>query len=297
MYTILGKNNQLATGPPMLTKKQVDSFHQDGFLAVRQVLPADMLHRLQETADQLQEESRQATETNGVFDLEPDHSYENPRLRRISNPVAVRPAFWEVATCQPVLDCVAALIGENVKFHHSKLNMKTSKGGSKVGWHQDFAFFPHTNFDLVACGMPLDPSTAENGCLIVIPGSHKWPILDHRDEQREFVGSITEDIDPAKLERAQKLELDPGDISFHHSAIIHGSTQNDSADPRRLFICQYAACDAIALDHRPLTNEFSERVVRGDPATHARLAGSISLPLRGDVGEARSLFDRQKAKS
>ena len=280
----------------MLTKNQVHDFCRDGFLAVRQVLPPDLLRRLQENVDQLQEESRQATETNGVFDLEPDHSFENPRLRRISNPVAVRPVFWEAATCQPVLDCVAALIGENVKFHHSKLNMKTSKGGSMVGWHQDFAFFPHTNLDLVACGMPLDPSTAENGCLIVIPGSHKWPILDHRNEAREFAGSITEDIAAEELEQVHKIELEPGDISFHHSAIVHGSTQNNSHDPRRLFICQFAACDAIALDRRPLTNDFSERVVRGKPATHARLAGSISVPLRGEIGEARSLFDRQKVK-
>ena len=88
--------------------------------------------------------------------------------------------------------------------------------------------------------MPLDPSTAENGCLLVIPGSHKWPVLDHRDEAREFVGSITEPIDPEGLERAQKIELEPGDISFHHAAIVHGSTQNNSPDPRRLFISQYA---------------------------------------------------------
>jgi phytanoyl-CoA hydroxylase len=280
----------------MLTKKQVDAFHRDGFLAVRQVLSPDLLWRLQDTTDELLEESRQATATNGVFDLEPDHNCENPRLRRISNPVAVRPVFWEAATSEPVLDCVAALIGEHLKFHHSKLNMKTSMGGSEVGWHQDFAFFPHTNLDLVACGMPLDPSTAGNGCLIVIPGSHKWSILDHRDEEREFIGSITEDIDPQELEKTHKIELEPGDISIHHVAIVHGSTQNNSPDPRRLFICQYAACDAIALDRRPPTNEFSERVLRGNPPTHARLAGAISLPLRGEVGDARSLFDRQKVK-
>ena len=280
----------------MLTKKQVDDFHREGFLAVRQVLSPALLRRLQDEADELLEESRQATATNGVFDLEPDHCSENPRLRRISNPVAVRPVFWEAATCEPVLDCVAGLIGENLKFHHSKLNMKTSMGGSEVGWHQDFAFFPHTNFDLVGCGIPLDPSTAENGCLIVIPGSHKWPILDHRDKEKEFAGSITEDIDPEELERAHKIELEPGDISIHHASIVHGSTQNNSPTSRRLFICQYAACDAIPLDRRPPANEYSERVLRGNQPTHARLAGAISVPLRGEVGDARSLFDRQKVR-
>jgi phytanoyl-CoA hydroxylase len=278
----------------MLTATQIQSFHQNGYLAVRQVLPPDTLKRLLDTVDQLLEESRGVTETNEVFDLEPDHTADHPRLRRISHPVVVHPLFWEVATCKPALDCIAAIVGENVKFHHSKLNMKTGKGGAKVGWHQDIAFFPHTNFDLVACGFALDRSTEENGCLVVLPGSHKGPVLDHRDEKREFVGAITEPMDAARLEQAHRIELEPGDMSIHHASIIHGSLENHSADSRRLFICQYAASDAIPLDRRPLQNEYSERVLRGNPPTHARLAGAMRVPLRGEVGEAKSLFDRQQ---
>jgi len=277
----------------MLNQQQIESYHRDGYLAVRQVLPPNQLRRLRDTVDELVEESRELSATNEVFDLEPDHSYDNPRLRRISHPVVVRPVFWEAATSKPVLDCVAGLIGDNLKFHHSKLNMKTGGGGTKVGWHQDFVFFPHTNFDLLACGLALDPSTVENGCLTVIPGSHKLHLRDHRDGEREFVGSITESIGQADLDKAVNIELEPGDMSIHHVAIVHGSQKNESPDPRRLFICQYAACDAIPLDRRPLQNEFSEHVVRGQPATHARLEGAISLPLRGEIGDARSLFDRQ----
>lgn len=281
----------------MLTKKQVEAFHKDGFVAVRKILAPNLLRRLQDAADEMLEESRELSESNKVFDLELDHTFDNPRLRRIRHPVAQRSVFWEAATSELVLNCVSALIGKDVKFHHSKLNMKTSKGGSEVGWHQDFVFFPHTNFDLVACGFALDRSTKENGCLIVVPGSHKWPILNHRNENGDFIGAITEDLDQGKLENVHKIELEAGDMSIHHASIVHGSTQNISSDARRLFICQYAACDAIQLDKQQPVNEFSERVVRGNGPTHARLAGAMSLPLRGDVGTARSLFELQETKS
>ena len=157
-----------------------------------------------------------------------------------------------------------------------------------------YRIFSAHNFDLVACGFALDRSTEENGCLVVLPGSHKGPVLDHRNEKREFVGAITEPMDAARLEQAHRIELEPGDMSIHHASIIHGSLENHSADSRRLFICQYAASDAIPLDRRPLQNEYSERVLRGNPPTHARLAGAMRVPLRGEVGEAKSLFDRQQ---
>jgi len=212
----------------------------------------------------------------------------------VNHPVAHRPIFWQVASSRAVLDCVGALIGEDIKFHHSKLNMKTSRGGSKIGWHQDFAFFPHTNFDLLACGIALDDSTTANGCLLCVPGTHRIGLLNHRGHDDEFTGQITSDANRFDAAKAVPVEMKAGDMSIHHAMVIHGSLQNTSEAQRRLLIFQYAACDAIQLDKRPLANEFSERIVSGLPPKHARLAGSISLRLRGDVGAARSIFERQR---
>ena len=66
--------------------------------------------------------------------------------------------------------------------------MKMPGGGRQVEWHTDWGHYPHTNDDLLAVGVPLDDSTEENGCLMVIPGSHKWTATNHH-EDGFFVGA------------------------------------------------------------------------------------------------------------
>ena len=147
---------------------------------------------------------------------------------------------------------------------------------------------------ILACGIALDDSTRENGCLFAVPGTHRIGVLDHRDTDGQFLGKIMGGQDRFDPEAAEAIELRAGDMSIHHVGVIHGSAANESASPRRLFICQYAACDAVPLDYRPPVNAFAGRVVRGRPATHARLEQARRVPLRGDTTESRSIFERQR---
>lgn len=278
----------------MLTPHDVQRFHEQGFLAVRGVLNAPALDRLRKAADAMLERSREAPPGgDAVFDLAPDHTPQSPRLNRVNHPVVQDPALADLATSERLLDVVCALIGNAIKFHHSKLNMKTGGGGAEIGWHQDYAFFPHTNFDLLACGIALDDSDTENGCLLVIPGSHQIGLLNHRDARGTFVGKITDPDDMFHPERAVPVELKAGDLSIHHVMAVHGSMRNNSTRSRRLFICQYAASDAIQLDYRPPANAFSGKVLRGGPVQTARLAGPVTVPLRGEVSANASIFKKQ----
>lgn len=283
----------------MITAQHIEQYWNDGYTIVRGAIPMEVIDALRAAADALVEESRHAEPTDRRFEFEPDHTPQRPRLRRFNHPVSLHEVFWQTASGQHVLDCLEPLIGRDIRFHHSKLNMKAEKGGAQIGWHQDFAFFPHTNFDVVGCGIPLDPSNRDNGCLLVIPGTHKLPVLSHRDEHGEFVGLITDTpavggYDPA---RAVPVELEPGDMSIHNAMVVHGSLTNQSGQQRRLLIFEYAACDALELEHRPKVNDYNGRVVRGLPPTHARLAGDLRLPIRGDTSSSRSLFDRQARRA
>ena len=76
-----------------------------------------------------------------------------------------------------------------VRYQTGKLNMKAAGYGAAVEWHQDWAFYPHTNDDLLAIGIYLDDCGPDNGPLMVIPGSHRWPISDHHSEG-VFCGAI-----------------------------------------------------------------------------------------------------------
>ena len=282
----------------MLSKRLVEQFHRQGFVAVKQIIGPKTLGQLRRAVEEIIEESRHVTEGNGLVEIEPDHSPKQPRLRRICQPVGQRKIFWEIAKSDAVLQCVAQLIGPNIRFDHSKLNMKASKGGMEIGWHQDAAFFPHTNFDLVGCGIALDDCTVANGCLMVIPGTHRLPILSHRIDD-EFVGQITSDTNTFEPDQAVPVELKAGDMSIHHVLAVHGSNQNLTPDQRRLLIFEYAAADAMPLEPRPKTSQYDGCIVHGRASTHARLVGQMRIPLRRatPADRAGSIFDRQKARA
>ena len=173
-----------------------------------------------------------------------------------------------------ILDMVAQLIGPDIRHDDCKLNMKSADYGSPVEWHQDFAFYPHTNDDLLAVGVPIDDMSLENGCLMVIPGSHKGPLYDHH-ENDVFVGAVT---DPnCKVDPAVPIEVKAGGISIHHARLLHGSAPNSSKKPRRLLLFQYCAVDAWPLMGVADWGAFNARILRGEATREPRL---IRIPVR-----------------
>ena len=114
--------------------------------------------------------SAKTLEHTDVYDLEPGHTAENPRVRRIKTPHKVHPAVRRDRAQPAVLDILKKLIGPGLRLHGSKLNMKSAQYGSPVEWHQDWAFYPHTNDDLLAIGVLLDDCDLSNGPMLVTPG-------------------------------------------------------------------------------------------------------------------------------
>ena len=152
----------------MLTEEEIQFYREKGYLGVDNVLSNEDVEELRRVTDEFIERSRTVAASDEIFDLEPDHSPENPRLRRIKNPSGQDPVFDRVQHHDGMLDIVAQLIGPAIRSMGTKLNMKAGESGSPVEWHQDWAFYPHTNDDLLAVGVAIDDMTRENGCLMVI---------------------------------------------------------------------------------------------------------------------------------
>jgi ectoine hydroxylase-related dioxygenase (phytanoyl-CoA dioxygenase family) len=163
---------------------------------------------------------------------------------------------------------VSQLIGYGLRTNGNKLNMKQPGYGSPVEWHQDWAFYPHTNDDLLAVGVVIDDMTEENGPLLVIPGSHKGPIYDHNLDGH-FCGAVT---DPAFSDKtAVSIMVKAGGITIHHVRMLHGSMVNMSDHPRRLLLFQYCAIDAFPLSGTNDWDSFNETIVRGEPTNIPRI--------------------------
>jgi phytanoyl-CoA hydroxylase len=271
-------------------------YRQNGYQTIRGVLSAGEIELLRNVTDEFVDRSRAVMASDGVFDLEPDHRPAAPRLRRIKSPERQHPAYDSLMRNDRILDAVGEMLGEQIRFWSGKLNLKLPGGGQAVEWHQDWAFGPATNDDLLTVGVALDDLMLINGCLLVVPGSHQGQVYDHRIDGR-FVGAIpakdAEAIQPAAL----PVEVPVGGISIHHIRTLHASAVNDSALQRRLILFTYAAADAWPLDGVADFDEFDARMVRGRAPEAPRLEKVPVVPwprwAEEALGTSTSIFDLQ----
>jgi hypothetical protein len=158
------------------------------------------------------------------------------------------------------------LLGPDLRLHGSKLNMKAAHYGSPVEWHQDWAFYPHTNDDILAIGVMLDDMDVENGPLMVVPGSHKGPVWNHHGEDGRFAGLVDPADIPAEIASAVALTGRAGTLSFHHVRALHGSALNTSERSRNLLLYEVAASDAWPLLGVADFDDFNRRLLTGGPS-------------------------------
>ena len=280
-----------------LTPEQRDAFWRDGFLVVEDAVDARQLKALQDDFAAWVEESRSHTAPYGEtingrprFDLEPGHTADKPGLRRVNAPVEVSDAHYEAMASSRMTDCVADLIGPDVKFHHSKINSKLPGGNTAVKWHQDFTFTPHSNDDVVTALLMVDEVTADNGALEVEAGSHRGDLhgLWH---DGVFTGAVADEVAAASQARSQMCIGPAGAVCLMHTRLMHGSAPNLSGLPRTLFICVYSADDAVPLSPNPMPHRFEGLLVRGERTNRVR-----SVPFAMDLPQlpsTASFFDQQ----
>ena len=270
-----------------LTHVQQDQFWSDGYLVVEGAVDNDTLAHLRTQMDAWAEESRKHTEPYGEptvdgrprFDLEENHSAERPALRRINNPAEISDHFYKVMTDAPMVDMVATLIGPDVKYHHCKINSKLPGSKMVVHYHQDFPYTPHTNDDVITALLLLDDVDEGNGCLMVVPGTHKGTI-DSLYENGEFTGKVNPVLEEEYLKRQVPIEGKAGSVCLMHTRLLHGSETNLSKDRRRaIYLCVYSAADAIPIARNPMPSKLEGSIVRGQASQTARMVPlEVELP-------------------
>ena len=283
--------------PHVLTQQQIDRYHADGYLIVEGVLDDVMRQRMKNSLAGLVEKSRGVAEHDDVYDLEPGHSSIEPRVRRIKKPHEVDPVFNEFMVTPKLVGILKDLLGESVRLHGSKLNLKAPHFGSPVEWHQDWAFYPHTNDDILAVGVMLDDTTVENGAMYVIPGTHKGPTYDHHGPDGHFCGAMDPDTCGVDFSKAVPCEGPAGSVSFHHVRTVHGSAQNTSNRSRGLLLYEMTAGDAYPLMAVGKTDwqAFGKRLICGKETIEPRVTVT---PIRMPLPPARnqgSIYENQTA--
>jgi phytanoyl-CoA hydroxylase len=276
------------------TREQVDQYRNEGYIVVERLFAAEDLARVDETIRRMTNDALSGGDFSKVLELEPLPVDGERVPRRIFSPYDQHETFRSLAHDERMLDKIESLIGEDFNLQHSKLNMKPAKVGSAVEWHQDMAYFPHTNDDLVTTLIYLDDATEENGCLQILPRHHTH-YFNHAGPDGRFAGMITEDL--TDFGKPRNLAAPAGSVIFMHCITPHASLPNNSIRPRRTLIYEYRANDAFPIYYGEMTNlaEAKFRAIRGEPARCARFGGPP--PLIPNVGKYTSLYELQsKAK-
>jgi len=278
----------------MISQDLVKAYNRDGVVMVPDVLDAPTLERLRKVVAELVTGAAEVTEHTVLYDLEPGHSPLNPRVRRLKAPHKAHPIFNEIVRSRPMIEILTQLIGPGLRLHGAKLNMKSAQFGSPVEWHQDWAFYPHTNDDLLAVGVLLDDCDLDNGPMLVSPGSHRGSaVWDHHGEDGRFAGLIDPDLIRDEIRRAVPWVGRAGSASFHHVRALHGSAANVSNRPRNLLLYEIASSDAWPLMGVQDFDEFNSRLLAGGAVVTPRLE---RVPVRMPLPPAKrqgSIYETQ----
>ncbi|HEV3380949.1 MAG TPA: phytanoyl-CoA dioxygenase family protein [Trebonia sp.] len=166
-----------------------------------------------------------------------------PAIRKITGFGSLSPVLWRNLIEHPnLIDVLHGIFGERVELYRDALMLKSASVGQEKPWHQDAVYWPFRPMRLASAMIALDASTPENGCLQVIPRSHRAPV-EHQKIDWEL------QVDPARCQpKSLYLPLNPGDCLVFHSLILHASEHNLSPQDRAVSITSYSPGGLEILD-------------------------------------------------
>jgi phytanoyl-CoA hydroxylase len=259
--------------------EQKTQYEEEGYLVFPELLDSVELAQLRAALAEVLQEADGLTESNDKFSVVPSDDGRSHVVRRIFSPIAHHQVFHDLVFNAKIVDVVENLIGPDIQLHHTKLNLKPPSKEARFEWHQDYPFFPHTNFDLLAVMIMLDDSTEQNGCLKIIPGSHKWGPRNHLFARDGAFSSQLEDR--SVLEDSSRWKTVPvpaGGMELHHCNMLHSSGPNRGVQPRSAIVIQYRAADNVQLGGNTAHSGNGLQIRGTNPYRARMMAGVFGLP-------------------
>lgn len=238
----------------MLSPDEIARYRADGYVVPRLRLPAARVDALREALDRL------IADNPGV---RPERLVSAHLTGANSEGVKGQRAFLDLAREPALVDLVAGAIGPDVILWGCQVFCKPGGDGMAVPWHQDGHYWPIRPLATCTLWLALDPSTTANGCLRVIPGSHRGSRLyDHmREDRRDLV--LNQRVLPHQMDEAAAVDiaLEPGQMSLHDVYMIHGSNPNRSPHRRAGVAIRYMPGSSVFARDLMATNDQARYVV------------------------------------
>ena len=277
----------LSLQPKILSQKQRERYFEDGFILLEKFLP-DRLGRAAARRHRGRWSRRAATVTKRDAEMgyrAGPHAATTRGCGACRARTTTTRTYWDYASApnSPLPDAIADLVGPDVKFHHSKLNFKWSKGGAEVKWHQDIPAWPHTNYSPCTAGTYIYDCGREQGPLAILQGQPRWPDLQ-RVQRQGPVGRL-----PVEGGRSQgrhvegRLSRRPGRLDHHPQlpgpALLGAKPFGRSRG--RCCLTSIRRRTPCLTPRTRIPSKHAGAIVRGKPAT---LGPSRSAPLPAAAG-------------
>lgn len=221
----------------------IAQYKQEGYAVFQEVVPPDELAEMASYID------RYVAGYEG-----------RKRPEHLDKPHVEDPKFLDFCANRHLLDLVEPIIGPNVVLFSSHVICKAKSDGYAVPWHQDGIYWPLEPMNVVTCWLAIDEATVENGCMRVIPGTHKLGPVEHVDDEHPETKVLHRGIPESSFDASQAvdIELKPGGCSLHAPYLIHGSAPNTSDKRRCGFTIRYMPAETKMIRTGPLSKWFGE---------------------------------------
>tara|TARA_R110001592_G_scaffold144538_2_gene367768 strand:- start:2618 stop:3472 length:855 start_codon:yes stop_codon:yes gene_type:complete len=214
--------------PKLLSEQQVTQFREDGYVAPVPIMSAD------EALSYRRRFEAYETAQGGWYELS-----KGQKLYLLQTWAA------ELVSHPKILDAVEDVLGPDILAWGCSLFVKDANDPGFVSWHQDATYWGLSKPDVLTAWVALSPATVEAGCMKVVPGSHKWNQIAHRDtlDKNNLLTRGQELAVEVNEDDAAYMPLNPGEVSLHHVLIAHASTPNTTDDRRIGFAIRYIRPD------------------------------------------------------
>lgn len=239
-HTAQLRSPETFTKPGDLSVEEAVRYRACGFVTPALSLPDDILAELTEAVDALMAANPQVRPEDLAVPHVPGGA-----SGKLNTPAGIRQTFLDIGRHPVLVEAVARLIGPDLILWSSHAFCKPATTGAAVPWHQDGQYWPIKPMTTCSVWIAIDESGPENGCLRVIPGSHRDGLLAHARAQDKTL-ALDAAVDPNAYDPwlAEDIVLPPGGLSFHDVHLVHGSEPNCSAWPRRAMVYRYMPATA-----------------------------------------------------
>ena len=245
----------------MLTSEQIERYRTHGQIVPDYRVPEDVLDDIRASHDRLTARR-------------PEFTDYCPAL------LAFETGFLSVARIPEILDMVEQLIGPDFALWNSSFFAQPARHGTRTPWHQDGEYWPIRPVATCSVWIAVDAATTENGCLRVIPGSHRQRrLMAHHFNGADGL-SLPLELETEEYDEsiAHDVELEAGQVSLHDVFLAHGSEPNTSDRPRR----------GMTLRYMPTTSHYDRDLARKQAPRARRPIAMAERTLYLMRGEDRS---------